>query len=217
MWRIAFVTKKGGSGKSTLAACLAVAAKQAGERVFMVDLDSLRSLRSWSEARDSNDIPVVAAPPDKLGALLAELAAKGVSLAILDTPGGDGDVAEHAIEAAQFCVVPARPNAFDLAASKKTLKKIKSFGREFAFALNQCPPARQSARIEDGVTALEAMGALLSPLITTRVDYQEATRRGLGVTELNPSGVAAQEMRAFWLSVRSRLLKIAPPAKGRAA
>jgi chromosome partitioning protein len=217
MWRIAFVTKKGGSGKSTLAACLAVAAKQAGERVFVVDLDSLRSLRCWAQTRDANDIPVVAAPPEKLSVLLAELQAKGVTLAILDTPGGDGDVAEQAIHAAQFCIVPARPNAFDLAASKKTLKKIKSLGRDFAFALNQCPPARQSARIKEGVAALEDMGALLSPLIATRVDYQEATRRGLGVTELNPAGAAAQEMRAFWHSVRSRLLKIAPPSKGRAA
>ncbi|MBV9136837.1 MAG: AAA family ATPase, partial [Hyphomicrobiales bacterium] len=36
MRTIAFVTQKGGSGKSTLATSLAVAAMQAGERVYML-------------------------------------------------------------------------------------------------------------------------------------------------------------------------------------
>ncbi len=213
MRRIAFVTQKGGSGKSTLAACLAVAAKEAGERVFMIDLDPLRSLTYWSKARESSDIPVVAAPTSKLEILLCELEEKGVTLVVIDSPGGDNPAADVAIKAAQLCIVPARPNAFDLAASEKTRKKLKESEREFAFALNQCPPAQQSGRIHEGVAALEAMGALISPLVTARVDYQDATRLGLGVTEFNPSGTAAEEMRAFWASVRRRLRKIAPRQK----
>ena len=39
MRTIAFVTQKGGSGKSTLASSLAVTAMEAGERVFIIDLD----------------------------------------------------------------------------------------------------------------------------------------------------------------------------------
>ncbi len=35
---IAFVSQKGGCGESTLAACLAVAAQEAGERVFVLDM-----------------------------------------------------------------------------------------------------------------------------------------------------------------------------------
>ena len=54
------------------------------------------------------------------------------------------------------------------------------------FLLNQCPPAQQSARIDEGVAALEAMGGLLSPMVLARVDYQEAARLGWGVTEFNP-------------------------------
>ena len=49
------------------------------------------------------------------------------------------------------------------------------------------------------------MGGLVSPLILARVDYQEAARRGWGVTELNPHGAAAQEMRGLWQSVTARL------------
>jgi chromosome partitioning protein len=207
MRRVAFVTQKGGSGKSTLAACLAVAAREAGERVFLIDLDPLQSLKGWARARGEDDIPVVAAPASKLEKVLEELAARGVTLAILDSPGGECAAAEAAIKAAQLCLIAARPNAFDLAAGEKTLKKVKERGRDYAFVLNQCPTSRQNARIEEGVATLEALGALMSPLIATRVDYQEAARRGLGVTEINPQGAAAEEMRALWASVRKRLGK----------
>ena len=59
--------------------------------------------------------------------------------------------------------------------------------------------------MEAGATALEAMGGLLTPLISARVDYQEAARHGLGVTELAPSGVAAEEIRAMWSSIKRRM------------
>jgi chromosome partitioning protein len=49
------------------------------------------------------------------------------------------------------------------------------------------------------------MGALMTPLIAARADYQEAARKGLGVTEVNSSGPATAEMRALWRSVRARL------------
>ena len=51
MRTIAFVTQKGGSGKSTLASSLAVAAHEAGERVFIIDMDPQASLVKWSKAR----------------------------------------------------------------------------------------------------------------------------------------------------------------------
>ena len=50
MRKIAFVTQKGGAGKSTLASSVAVAARQAGERVFIIDLDPLQTLVKWSRA-----------------------------------------------------------------------------------------------------------------------------------------------------------------------
>jgi chromosome partitioning protein len=49
------------------------------------------------------------------------------------------------------------------------------------------------------------MGGLISPLILARVDYQDAARGGRGVTELNPSGAAAQEMCGLWQSITAHL------------
>ena len=67
------------------------------------------------------------------------------------------------------------------------------------------------------MAALEAMGGLLSPLVLARVDYQEAARRGWGVTEYNPGGAAADEMRALWASLKKRLKAKAQRSANKAA
>ncbi|MCO5088430.1 MAG: AAA family ATPase [Methylobacteriaceae bacterium] len=207
MRTIAFVTQKGGSGKSTLASCVAVAAHEAGERVFVIDMDPLASLINWSKARGEQDIAVEAVPAGKLKAVLAALEKKGVTLAVIDTPGADDAAMMAAVKNADLCIVPARPNAFDLWASEKTRKAVKSAGRDYAFLLNQCPPSQQSARVELGVKTLETLGGMLSPLVSARVDFQEAARQGWGVTEIAPSGSAADEIRTLWSSIKRRLNK----------
>lgn len=213
MRTIAFVTQKGGAGKSTLASSIAVAARRAGERVFIIDLDPLQSLVKWSQAREATDVPVEHVPPAKLGKALAALEKKGVTLVILDAPGADSEFSDAAIRVADLCIIPARPNVFDLWASELTRANIKDKKKDYAFLLNQCPPAQQNSRVEQGVQILQTLGALLTPLVSSRVDYQEAARLGLGVSELNPDGVAAQEMRDLWASIKKRLKKGAAPAK----
>ncbi|MCC3245790.1 ParA family protein [Methylocystis sp. WRRC1] len=211
---ISFVTQKGGAGKSTLASSVAVAAREAGERVFIIDLDPLQTLVKWSGARGATDIAVEHVPPSKLTKALAALEKKGVSLVVIDAPGQDGEYSAAAMRVADLCVIPARPNAFDLWASEATRAQVKDKGRDYAFLLNQCPPSQQSARVELGAKALQAMGGLLAPLVSARVDYQEAARLGQGVSEFNPHGVAAAEMRELWNSIKRRLKRgAAKPAQ----
>jgi len=217
MRTLAFVTQKGGSGKSTLASSLGVAAAEAGEKVFILDMDSQRSLINWAKTRGLDDIPVEAATPAKLTAMLATLEKGGVTLVIIDTPGADGAVAQAAMKAAELCIIPSRPNVFDLWASDLTRKALKEMGADHVFMLNQCPPAQQTARVEEGAAALEAMGGLITPMVLTRVDYQEAARAGLGVSEWNPSGAAAAEMKALWGSIKRRMARGKPKAVRKAA
>ena len=207
MRTIAFVTQKGGSGKSTLASSVAVVARQAGENVFVIDMDPLASLINWSTARNKTDIPVEAVSADKLRKVLATLEKGGATLVVIDTPGADDIAVTAAVKAADLSIVPARPNAFDLWASEKTRALVKKHDREYAFLLNQCPPSQQSARVELGIKALEAMGGMLSPMISSRVDFQEAARHGLGVSELHPEGMAAGEIKSLWSSIKRRLAK----------
>ena len=215
MRTIAFVTQKGGSGKSTLASSLAVTAMEAGERVFIIDLDPQASLVKWSKMRGEADVPVEAVAPAKLAAALATLEKNGVTLCIIDTAGAESATANGAMKAADLSIIPSRPNVFDLWASEQTRKSLREMNKPFVFLLNQCPPAQQSARVDEGVKALEAMGGLISPLVASRVDYQEAARHGYGVSEINPHGLAADEMRKLWSSVKKRMAKGAKAAAPR--
>ena len=219
MRTIAFVTQKGGSGKSTLASSLAVAAHEQGERVCVVDMDPQASLVTWAKNRGVDDVPVVAASANKLAVLLEAAEKNGVSLVIIDTPGADGAASTAAMKVADLNVIPSRPSVFDLWASAQTRAALKDSRSDYVFLLNQCPPAQQSARVDEGVSTLEELGGLISPLILARVDYQEAARHGWGVTEINPNGPAAREIRALWSSIKRRLAKgkAKPAATAKAA
>lgn len=208
MRTIAFVTQKGGSGKSTLAACLAVAAKQAGERVFIIDMDPQKSLIKWGRRRNDAELPVEAVSAAKLPAALAALAKSQVGLVIIDTPATESPASEAAMKAADLSIIPARPTVFDIWSSEATRGKLKTMNKDYAFLLNQCPAAQESQRVQDGAAALESMGGLLRPLIASRVDYQEAAREGMGVTEVDPDGKAADEMRLLWTSLKRRLSRL---------
>ena len=201
MMTISFMTQKGGAGKSTLAFSLAVAAREAGENVAILDLDPQGSVSRWSAARGKSDVFVESVAPENLAAMLKLLRDDGVSLCILDTPGTDSGINLAAMDASDLCLVPARPNVFDLEVGETTRRAVAARGKRAAFVLNQCPPMQRSARVQDGMRALEATGELLSPMISTRVDFQDAARNGVGVTEINRIGAAADEIRKLWASI----------------
>ena len=160
------------------------------------------------------DLPVEAVSPAKLGTVLAALARGHVSLVIIDTPAADSPAADAAMACADLCIIPARPTIFDIWSSETTRGKLKTLGKDYAFVLTQCSPMPETARVRDGAAALEAMGALLQPFVCARVDYQEAAREGMGVTEVAPHGKAADEMRQLWSSLERRFAQITPATKG---
>jgi chromosome partitioning protein len=217
MRTIAFVTQKGGSGKSTLTSSLAVAAHEAGERVFVIDMDPQQSLVKWAEMRGLDDVPVNAVTAGRLPATLAALEKNGFTLVLIDTAGAEGASSIAAMKAADLSVIPSRPNIFDLWASEQTRATLKQLRGEFVFVLNQCPPAQQTLRVQEGAAALEAMGGLITPMVQARVDYQEAARHGWGVTEINPHGAAAVEMKALWASIKRRMARSKAKAPARKA
>lgn len=197
---ISFITYKGGSGKSTLAFSTAVAAKQAGETVAILDLDQQGAAAAWAQTRNRTDMFVETTGIDDLSARIDELAEAGYTLCILDTAIEQGG-SKRAIRASDLCIIPARPNVFDLRAGAETWRRVNELGKTAVFLINQCPPLRQIARIQEAARVLQESGALLSPMISARVDFQDAARLGLGVTEVNASGQAAREARELWASI----------------
>lgn len=195
---IALVTQKGGTGKSTLAASLAVAAGDAGERVAVLDLDPQLSLMNWGERRSADEPLVDRATPDKLENALSALRAHGYTLTIVDTAGIESPAATAAMRVADLALIPARPSLADIEATKPTYAALSRLGRTYAFVLNQCAPQLKAGRVSDAAKALNLLGVLAQPMIALRADHQDAFAYGLGVTEYDPQGKAADEVRRLW-------------------
>ena len=202
---IALLTQKGGSGKSTLSASMAVEMQARGETVFLVDMDPQGSLATWARGRSDRRLAGAAVGSERLGDVLATLQSRGVTLAIMDTPASRSAPPHAALLAADLIVLPVRPTAFDIWSCEATWRRIRDLGKDCAFVLNQCSSLQTSRRVRDSAAALEAMGGLLTPMITARVEYQDAMQRGLGPTELDPDGPAADEIRQLCGSIRRRM------------
>jgi chromosome partitioning protein len=200
---VVFASAKGGVGKSTLAASLGVAALQAGEKPYLIDMDPQGSLAAWGSRRTADDPPVDRIDAVRLPSALAGLAGAGYSLAIIDTAGVDSVAASAAMRAADLVIIPARPSTLDLEASRPTLAALARLDRPYAFVLNACAAGR-SSRLEDASRALSLLGVLAIPPIVQRADHVDALGLGQGVTELG-DGKAAAEMAALWAWINRRM------------
>jgi chromosome partitioning protein len=212
MRSIALLTQKGGSGKTTLAALLAVAAAEAGENVIALDLDPQGSLARWAERRAganvANKVMVEPLERDRLPRLreiLDGLAGVGFTLAIFDTAGADGRIVRQVAEAADICLLPARPTRLDIEATAATFRAVFLAKRKAAFVLNQCPPSYRSSRANEAAKGLTCLGVLAEPLLSARMDYQDAVAAGLGAAEYARGSKTAEEIDALWRWVRAQL------------
>jgi chromosome partitioning protein len=212
MHSIAFLTQKGGTGKTTLAASLAVAAAASGEKVIALDLDPQGSLARWGERRAAAKVrhQVVVEPLERerlprLPAILDGLAGVGFTLAIFDIAGADNAAVRLITDAADLCLLPARPSRLDVEATAATFRTVFLAKRKAAFVLNQCPATYRSHRASEAAKGLTGLGVLADPLLSARMDYQDAVAAGLGVTEFSGDGRAAREIAALWQWARGQL------------
>ena len=212
MRTIAFLTQKGGAGKTTLAASLAVAAAGAGEKVVALDFDPQGSLANWGKrrqaAKTANTLivePFEVYRLSRLPTIVDGLAGAGFTLAVFDTPGADSGTVRLVAETADLCLLPARPTLLDIEATTATFRAVHLAKRRAAFVLNQCPATPRSARASDAAKELSRLGVLAEPMVTARIDFQDAVAAGLGVTEHASDGRAAQEIEALWHWIRTEL------------
>jgi chromosome partitioning protein len=208
---IVLATRKGGSGKSTLAIGLALAAQRAGHMVRLIETDPQGTLSNWQSRRGIAEPlvePVYRA--EDIESRLHALNRGGITLAIIDTAGGQSDATTAAIRACDLCLIPARPSVADIEAGASTLSTVRAFGKPFAFVLNQTPIRGQ--RIDQAATALgeratpDVADVLAQPFVTMRNDHQDALRAGLAVSEYAPSGKSADEISRLWQWVAARLV-----------
>ena len=194
---VAFVTQKGGCGKTTLALCLAVAAQQAGKQVVILDTDPQGSAAQWWEGRQEQAPELFAVKGEDIGRAVTNAQAKHFDLILIDTPARAEPVNAAAAHAADFCVIPCQPTLIDMRAQDPTVQTVKRLERRAAFVLTRCPP--RGSRTTEAARGLQIFGLPVAPvLIGNRTAYPDATGSSLGVTEYEPEGKAADEIRAFW-------------------
>ena len=203
MKKIAFFSQKGGGGKTTLAVHTAVAANDDGERVVIVDTDPQKSATVWGDAR-SQVIPIVAtAATADLQRVLDAARDEMMTLAIVDTAPHATPDSTRIVRAADLIVIPIRPSAFDLAAIDSAVDIVKAAGVPTVFVLSACPS--RAPEIKETREVLAKYGLPISPFeIIDRRAYSRAIASGRAVTEFDPDGKAAGEIRILWSWLKER-------------
>jgi chromosome partitioning protein len=210
MHTIVLATQKGGSGKSTLAIGLAIAAKDAGHKVRLIETDPQGTLSNWQVRRGTAE-PMVEAIYNvgRIENRLKQLARGGITLTMIDTAGGVSAITAAAIRCADLCLIPTRPTITDIEACAPTLKAVRAWQKPFAFVLNQTPV--RGRRIDNATHALggdavrDMSEVLARPFIAMRNDHQDALALGLGVSECAPTSKSAEEIGQLWRWTEARL------------
>lgn len=202
---ISFVTQKGGSGKTTLAFCCAVAAQEQGARVLVLDMDPQGTAEAWYQDREAETPRLARVDSGNLAKALEAAKTQNFDFVLLDTPGRDEPAVAAAIRASDFCLIPCRPTPGDMKATPPTMATIKRLGKQGAFVLTQTPP--RGVRLMEAEVGLGILGMVCPIRIVQRHAYQDAQGRGQGVTEFEPEGKAAEEVRQLWQWITKKMEK----------
>ena len=203
---ISFVSQKGGAGKSSLTLCCAVAAEQAGRRTLVIDMDLQATAEAWYQDREAESPKLVKIEISQLEETLATAEATAFDLVLIDTPGRDEPSTAAAIRASDLCIIPCRPTPADMKATPPTIATIDRLNKPAAFVLTQTPP--RGYRIREAEQGLSVLGMVCPIHTVMRNTYQDALGAGLGVTEYEPEGKAAQEVRELWNWIAKKLRKV---------
>ena len=202
---ISLICQKGGTAKTTTAINLAVEALAYGLEVAIIDLDPQVSACDWKDIRGAKTPVVAATPVPHLERTLKVAADNGADLVIIDTAGRTNDAASAAARIADLILVPLQPSLIDLKTLGATLDIIRLAGNKPTRALLARVKAA-GTRQEDTTAWLIDQGVEVCPAsLGERVTYQDAYARGLGVSEAEPSGKAAQEIKSVYLYISSLL------------
>jgi chromosome partitioning protein len=209
MKTIVIANQKGGSGKSTAVVHLAVAAEQAGDGpVVISDTDPQGSTGDWFNQRRRSGINTPRYAPLSLADLsnnIRALSDAGASYLFIDTAPSIGSVNVELFTVADMILIPLNPSPADLRAIVKGLPTIKASRRPFQFMLARVRP---NLRNNDATAAaLEPLGLVLSTRMHERVIYAESFAHGKTAFEVEPGGIAAQELSGIWRSLKGRILE----------
>jgi chromosome partitioning protein len=199
--------EKGGSGKSCLAQNIAVHISQKHDaNVLMVDCDPQRTTSDWIQARN-NDPSLKAINCIQLyGKIRNDLLSlsERFDYVIVDCGGQDNLAMRAAMSVATYVVIPLRPKRRDLKTlphMEDMLSTCKMVNPKMiaAIVITQCPALpSQGKRILEAKEVVESFGLrALNAVTISRNIYDDSEESGSSVLEIDPSGKAADEIRAI--------------------
>lgn len=195
---VAIISQKGGAGKTTLTLHLAAAAQEAGAVSLVFDTDPQATASQWAAWRRDQPPEVVDSPPPRLAAKLAQAKAQGAEIVVIDTPPHADSAARAAVEVADLVLIPCRPSAFDLHAIQTTAKLVQLLRRP-AFVVFTAGPPNAPRVYQEAGELVQGYGVAPCPvLLPDRAAYRHASAEGRTVTELEPHGKAAEEVRNLY-------------------
>jgi chromosome partitioning protein len=214
---IAVISQKGGAGKTTLALHLAAAAQESGRVALVIDTDPQATASQWAAWRHDAPPEVIDSPPPRLAAKVAQAAAQGAEVIVIDTPPHADSAARAAVEVADLVLIPCRPSAFDLSAIQTTAKLVQLLKKPAFVVFTAGPPNAPRIYAEAG-ELVESYGTPACPIILPdRAAYRHASAEGRSVLETEGAGKAAEEVRQLYawtckhldMSTKARKRKVA--------
>ena len=203
MTTISIVSQKGGAGKTSLAINLAGAAEASGRDVVIIDLDPQASAKSWYDRRDKENPVVISAQAAALSEVLVTAATHGADYAIIDTAPHSETAALTAGKAADLILIPCRASYVDLKAIEITIDLVRLARKPALFVLSCIRPGDKTLP-DSAESHLAQYSIPVSPQrITQRAAVVHALTAGQAVTEFEPDGVAAREIRALFELARN--------------
>jgi chromosome partitioning protein len=192
---IACIGAKGGVGKSTIAISLSVCATDC----LLIDTDPQLSSGNWYREREAELPELVKA---RAGDVAKAIAATKRRFVIIDTPPHASEAIQEAAALADQLLIIVQPSILDLRAISSSVDIAKAVRKPAVLILNRCPPVRGTAEASIVTEARRALSVYQLPVcpvaIIQRAAMSYALVGGMSITEYEPEGKAADEIRRLW-------------------
>lgn len=208
MQTVGIMKRKGGVGASTLTVHLAVAAAEAGRKPLILDVDEQQSCIGWNQDRTQRYegvLPgVAAAEVRQLPGLIEKAEGMGYDLVLIDTPPHTSATTAAVARVVDLAIVPTQPSKIDLRTLSSMLHMVASTETPFTVVLNRCP--YRAPEVGQARAWLDGAGVpVWAGEIGDRAVFKRSFAVGEGVTEAEPVGKSADEIRALWNYILKRL------------